>query len=189
MFAKKDRDKQWYEDLWRKYHGPVLQHCYRLLGEYRSEAQDLAQSTFLTAWDKRQKVPDEDPLTWLRRTARNHIRNFFDSPKVHRQRSVDFETLEALAHAEFDDLMRVTPERVDLQKYMEQLSRDERELLDLTHWRDLSTKEIAAYYGITDAAVRTRQHRARVALLRLLHEYNAIPSLCPPAAEDGDDHA
>ena len=56
--------------------------------------------------------------------------------------------------------------------------------LVLRYWQDLSYKEIAEILNLTEPAVKTRLHRARLQMAALLEEQAPASQ---PAAKDGDD--
>ncbi|BCB88346.1 hypothetical protein Psuf_056590 [Phytohabitans suffuscus] len=69
------RDEAWHDDLYRRYRQRVMAVAASLLGyQYRNDAEEIAQETFTTAWEKRQSLGD-DPWPWLYVTTRNHVNN------------------------------------------------------------------------------------------------------------------
>ncbi len=125
-------------------------------------ADDAVQETFrrFLAQQSSRAAPRE-PLGWLLATARNHCLNELRSRRRRRDReplatSIDPPAawtgpLTRLLHAERAD---------DLARRVAALSDDERELLRLRYWDDLSRTEIAALLGISEALVKSRLFEA-----------------------------
>jgi RNA polymerase sigma-70 factor (ECF subfamily) len=116
----------------------------------------IAAETMAVAWRRLDRVPKDDPLPWLYRTARNlllaerrtaHRRG--DLPDV----AVDHEPV--LLDGKLDSALRA-------------LSETDREALLLVAWEDLTPRQAAAALGITATAFRVRLLRARRRLQALL---------------------
>ncbi len=153
----------------------VYNHCFRLTASWTA-AEDATQSTFLTAWRKRDDVRlvGDSMLPWLLAVASNTVRD--------EQRS---------ARRWLAAVLRMPPERdagteladdvagrVDSERRMRavvraarRLPRAEREALALCVWSSVSYADAAVLLGITEPSVRARVSRARARLTRLLGPY------------------
>jgi RNA polymerase sigma-70 factor (ECF subfamily) len=60
-----------------------------------------------------------------------------------------------------------------------ELHADEREVLMLTAWEELSSPEAAAVLGCSPTAYRIRLHRARLRLRRVMSELDTTPLVAP----------
>ncbi|WP_235921318.1 RNA polymerase sigma factor [Lentzea tibetensis] len=149
----------------------VYNHCFRLTASWAA-AEDHVQTTFLTAWRKRDQVriEQDSALPWLLAVATNVVRN--DRRSVLRKlrlfRRVATETT-VPDHA--DDVAG----RVDDQRQMSivlaavnRLPRNQREALALCVWSGISYPEAAAALGITEGSVRARVSKAKSRLTELL---------------------
>ena len=123
-------------------------------------AADLFSETYLTAWQKLDSIPPGDQAKlWLFGVARNLMLKGF------RQRRVADALVERLA----GELRRVHVEHAQINDHpsallhaaLDSLSKDDREILMLTAWEDLTPREIAMVMGISANVVRVRLHRAR----------------------------
>lgn len=144
-----------------------------------AEAEDLAQDTFLQAFRKWDQFEERSEATsWLYTIATRGCR------RRHRKRSGEPAHLESLpdllpsGEAEVPDLPGPDEGPLD-----EQLRREARETVEralphlplafrlplvLKDIAELSTAEVAAVLGLKEATVKTRVHRARLALRREL---------------------
>ncbi len=197
MFGEQESDPQWGARLWEEHNEQIVAFAEMLLrahqyaGDCHDAAKDITQQTFTTAWARQDVVKASvDMRVWLRNTARNMIRNLVGSA-AHRWESAhegehfdlcpDQWTVGPSAAAE------IVVDRLVFEEAMTELSGPERELLTITYWDDLSTRQIADLYGITDAAVRTRQCRARGSLVTILEKQGVIDLKRKPDATDGDN--
>ena len=119
------------------------------------DAQDLLSETFLTAWRRREALPEADlQRAWLFSTARRlrlaHQRHHQSNPRV-------IDTAAALSRDTHTDTATDTAVHAALAK----LTETDRELLTLTIWEGLTPSEAAATIGLTAPAARVRLHRAR----------------------------
>lgn len=128
-------------------------------------AQDVLQSVFLTAAKKLRSADGEEHLwNWLARVARQQI------AKAWRKRQRD----PAIANAEvLSDDCPATAEPDPffegvLDRAMEMLEAEERQLIQIFYFDRLSQKEIAERLNITPKAVSSRLERAREKLRSLI---------------------
>ncbi|NUR92362.1 MAG: RNA polymerase sigma factor [Nonomuraea sp.] len=145
-------------------HAPAL-HRYvtRRLGD--ALADDIVAETFLAAFRRRSRYdltrPDARP--WLYGIAANLVGR-------HRRTEVRF--YRALARTGTDEVAESYADRVaervtasaahrDLARALAVLSRQDREVLLMVAWADLTYDEVATALGIPIGTVRSRLHRAR----------------------------
>lgn len=140
----------------------VYAYLQRRIG--RHVAEELAAETFLVAFDNRERYDTSRPraLPWLLGIATNLLRG-------HRRREV--RELRAYARSASDPLLDAfegVEERLDaseerraLVEGLDALSADERDVLLLAAWGDLSYAEIAEALEIPPGTVRSRLARAR----------------------------
>jgi RNA polymerase sigma factor (sigma-70 family) len=166
------RDEAWHDDLYRRYRQRVMAVAASLLGyQYRNEAEEVAQETFTTAWEKRQSLGD-DPWPWLYVTTRNHVYN--------RQR-LHVRLLRALTRlgepGPHDGGLRAWERRHDFAPAWRAISAEDRELLQQRYLHEMSDDQIAAVLGIAPAAARKRVQRARNRLRKVIEKMdNDLPA-------------
>lgn len=161
----RDGDTRAFADLVRRHQGPVFRFLLRMTGS-RDEAMDLAQETFMKAW---QALPRWQPRaqfrTWLFQIARNGALDV-----LRRRGAVEFVPIEdepvAVAQDPGPDEQLDTRERYRLlEAALQRLPAEHREILLLREIESLSYAEIAVALGIQEGTVKSRIARARVALL------------------------
>ncbi len=164
-------DREAFGEIVRRYQDAVFNLCYRMLGDYH-EAEDAAQETFLRAYRHlRRYDPNRRFSTWVLSIASHHCIDrlrtrrvtlvSLDAPDVYRHHG-------DTSHPEESVLRRERADRV--QAMLRRLSPDYRLVLVLHYYHDMSYAEIAELLGTTEGAVKTRAHRARRELGKLLRE-------------------
>lgn len=130
------------------------------------DVDDVVAETFRIGFERRTAFGDHYPSAahWLLGVAGNVIRRRQRSWTRH---AAAVRRFSARATADLDPLLAV-PQRLDasaqaarLVDVLERLRPDDREVLLLVAWEQLSPTEIAVVLDIPAATVRTRLHRAR----------------------------
>jgi RNA polymerase sigma-70 factor (ECF subfamily) len=155
------RDADAFELLYQRYARPVFGLALRRLGD-RMRAEDAVQETFAAVWRSAKTYRPERGAgaPWLYTVARNAI--------VDRSRS------RSELPAEVPETVAVEPgpaERAErsyvawrVHRALEGLSSNERDVIELAYYGELSQSEIADFLGIPLGTVKTR---TRAALSRL----------------------
>ncbi|WIM93901.1 RNA polymerase sigma factor [Actinoplanes oblitus] len=171
-------------DLFDKHSRAVYNHAFRLTGSW-SLAEEITQQTFLTAWQRRDRIRlvDGSPLPWLLVTAGHHARTEQRTLTRWRNRLFRSPATEIEADPADDVAGRLDDERRmrSVLAALRELPRAEREAVALCLWSGVGYPEAAAALGVTETAVRSRVSRARARLTRLLTEPSQ-PAAGPPAA-------
>lgn len=137
------------------------------------DAEDLAQDTFITAF---QKLPDFDtklPLgPWLRGIAFNLLRNF---QKKNRPLAIGAETeLAGLIDARIAERQNALPDSnlfTALEECMEKLDAASRKLLHRRYHDDAAVKDIAEESRRNHSTVTMQLHRLRSALAECIRNH------------------
>ena len=79
--------------LMEQYERLVYTICYRLAGQDHHTAQDLAQDTFVSAYQHLDSCPQDNPKAWLARIATNKCKDHLRSAHTRRTRAMDHEAL------------------------------------------------------------------------------------------------
>ncbi len=125
----------------------------------RDDAHDVVAETMLVAWRRLDDIPaDQRRIPWMYGVARRVLANQYRATD-RRQRLTD-----RIEH-EPDD---ANPEFDTVHEALDALRADDREILTLAAWDDLSNDEIALALSITPSAVAVRLHRARARLTKEL---------------------
>ncbi|TCC49771.1 RNA polymerase sigma factor [Kribbella capetownensis] len=130
------------------------------------DAADIVADTMLVAWRRFDEVPvDGTARLYLygvaRRVLANHRRG-----EIRRDRLAERLRLQ-LAEAT-PDQTSLADSTVAIREALAKLSDNDRELLMLTGWDGLDPREAAVVLGVPARTVRTRLHRARVRLRRVV---------------------
>jgi RNA polymerase sigma-70 factor, ECF subfamily len=162
-----DGDRGAFEVLYSRYSRPVFGLALRRLGD-RGRAEDAVQETFASIWRAaRTYKPERGPGgPWLYAVARNAI---VDRSRARSETPVETPEEESLtdgppAQAEAN----WTAWRVH--RALEELSPNERSVIELAYWSGLSQSEVAEYLGIPLGTVKTRTRAALARLAGVLEE-------------------
>ena len=127
---------------------------YLLTGD-RTESEDLVQEAMARAyerWDKVQRM--DSPAGYVYKTALNLYRR--------RRRRVIHRPF--FPPSPTPDPAEIAGARGDLRQALRSLSRQQREALVLVEWLGFDSDQAAQILGIRPSSVRTRLHRAKIAL-------------------------
>ena len=151
------------------------------------DAADLTQETFVRAFNARERRwSDREPDSWLFRIA---YRCFLDSKRTQRRRpqtvSVEMLKRDNIVFEPVDD--SPNPEQnflkdkfsAPVEKAIEALSDEQRKLIRLATFGDMSHLELAELFGCGATTIKTRIHRAHLALKRHLLSFGFDVSTVP----------
>jgi RNA polymerase sigma factor (sigma-70 family) len=152
--------------LYKAHVREVLAYALRRTAD-AEDAADAVAEAFLVAWRRLPEVPSgKEARPWLygvtRRTLSNQRRG------DHRRRRLAERLRADLATAAADTAAETYGDRFPAA--LETLHPDDREILRLSAWEELSPSEAARVLGISAIAARSRLHRARRRLGRALTE-------------------
>jgi len=177
--ALKVGDQQAYERLIREHAGRMLAVARRLLGT-EDEAQDALQDALISAVRSIHAFQGNARLgTWLHRIAVNAALMRLRSRRRHPERSIEdllprfgsdghwSRVLPAWSESP-SRLLEREETRAMVRRLIDDLPDDYRTVLVLRDIEGLSTQEAAEALAISAGAIKTRLHRARQALRRLL---------------------
>jgi RNA polymerase sigma factor (sigma-70 family) len=143
-------------------------------------AADVAAETFTVAWRRLTDVPDGGQARlWLYGVAQRVLAN---TRRGERRRSLLVEKLGSLV---VDQLAAAggsagDPVTSRVREALDSLPPNDREVLVLTAWEQLTPGEIGVVLGLPAATVRTRLHRARIRLRRRLSPPEPAIEPSPP---------
>jgi RNA polymerase sigma factor (sigma-70 family) len=167
-----------FEVVFRKHFGSVHRFIARRVGQ--ALAEDLAAEVFATAYRRRAAYrPERGSLrSWLYGIAANVLREHWrdEQQLLELDARLARDRLGPLPTAQFADAadQRVIAATLAprIAGALAALSREQREVLLLHAWADLSHEEIAAALGIRPGTARSRLSRARAALRAQLGEFD-----------------
>jgi RNA polymerase sigma-70 factor (ECF subfamily) len=162
--------------FWR--HGPAV-HSYLSRRAGHQQADDLLEEVWVRAFRSRDRYDDRKPaLAWLYGIARNVLLGYFRS-----QHSIIADTRRQPGEP---DLWDAVDDRLDarrtvsgLTEALAGLSDEDREVLLLVAWEQLTSAEVAVVLDIPQGTARSRLHRARVQLRGYLETSQPPPRTYP----------
>ena len=178
----KERDEQAFGEIVRLYGDKVFSLVYRMIGS-RAEAEDIAQEVFITVFKTIDGFRGEAKFsTWLLRIAANQSKNRI---KYLARRATDPEGLDESTEAaatphiaplsgriEGPDVM-IEAAELDglLQKAIAELDDEQRLLVILRDVEELSYQEIGEITALPEGTIKSRLHRARMAIKEWLDRH------------------
>jgi RNA polymerase sigma-70 factor, ECF subfamily len=173
MAAAQRGDGVAFDELVRRHTGTMYRVAFRILAD-RAESEDAVQEAWVSAWRSLNRFRgDAAPTTWLYRVVTNAALG-----QVRRRRAVPMDVSdESMDHLFADDGTgnpeghAVRSEEADLvHRAIATLEPSQRVPLVLREFEGMSYEEIAEVLEVNTAALRSRLHRARLALLAKLEE-------------------
>ena len=153
--------------LYREQGRAVLVYALRRVDD-REDAADVVTETFLVAWRRLGEVPiGAGARLWLYAVARRVIANLH---RTERRRTRLGRRLADSLRTELATHSAASGEAAEVLRAMADLSDDDRELLLLVSWEELSPGEAAKVLEISSLAARSRLHRARRRLRALVDD-------------------
>ena len=153
---------------------PVYNLCYRMLGD-AAEAEDAAQETFMRAYRSIKHYDNSRPFpTWLMSIAAHYCIDQI------RKRRMALVPIEDMGNAEPPDevpgpelsLSRSEEQRA-VRGLLNQLSPIDRAAVVMYYWYDFSYEEIGNALSLTESAVKSRLHRARRDMAKMMMDQRA----------------
>jgi RNA polymerase sigma-70 factor (ECF subfamily) len=172
----KQRDEQAFLTVVTRYQHKVYNLVYRMLGDPH-EAEDVAQEVFITVLKNIGSFRGDSKFsTWLFRIAVNHSKNrikYLKRRASDRTQGLDDVPESAMVYSPFGAVLPRPDTQAmghQLEKVMQRalasLEPEHREIVVLRDIENLSYQEIQEITGLGLGTVKSRLHRARVALKR-----------------------
>jgi RNA polymerase sigma-70 factor (ECF subfamily) len=180
----KERDEQAFNEIVRLYGDKVFSLVYRMIGN-RAEAEDIAQEVFITVFKTIDGFRGEAKFsTWLLRVAANQCKNRI---KYLARRATDPEGLDegpASAGQQVPQMEQLSGQisRPDalmeaaeldglMQKAIAGLDEEQRLLVVLRDVEEMSYEEIGEVTALPEGTIKSRLHRARMAIKDFLDKH------------------
>jgi RNA polymerase sigma-70 factor (ECF subfamily) len=181
----KARDELAFNEIVRLHGDKVFSLVYRMIGN-RAEAEDIAQEVFITVFKTIDGFRGEAKFsTWLLRIAANQCKNRI---KYLARRATDPEGLDEGAAAAAphlaaqmaplsgqidgpDAIMEAAELDVLMQQGIAALDEEQRLLVVLRDVEELSYQEIGEITGLPEGTIKSRLHRARMAIKEWLDKH------------------
>jgi len=147
--------------LYDNYFDQIFRFVFKRLGGNESVAGDLTQQTFIKAMANLDRYEDRGlPFSsWLYRIAQNEVSMFFRQQKKNYSVSIDEGRLMDMAHeANLSNHMSMENQE-KLVEAINSLEQEHQDLIELRFFQEMSFREIAEIYDITEANAKMRTYR------------------------------
>lgn len=125
-----------------------------------ADSEDIVQNVFMKLWNRKHGFENDEHINnWLTAVCVNESKNCLKS--YFRKNTTDLDSIGDLYS--FD-----RKSDMDLFTAVMKLPKNERTVIHLFYYEDLSIKQIAELLGLKESAVGTRLHRARTKLKETL---------------------
>lgn len=162
------------------------------------EAHDIVADTFLILWRRLDAAPgDEEIPLWLYGVIRHVLANRHRTRLRRERLSARLAQLarSAVEAVEIEEVTAAHVRRRAVMNALQQVNEQEREILLLAAWEELSTAEIAVVLSCSENAAAIRLHRARKRLTEVYRKENERtgdkrdewPRLRRPPSESQDE--
>ena len=141
------------------YFDEVQRYCGRRLSP--EDANDALAEVFLVAWRRLEAVPpDEEALPWLIGVARNAVRNVSRSRRRSTRLTIRARSVGGSVVPSPEMQVVKAAEYGEVAHALESLRPDDREIIRLRAWEELTAPQIASAFGISVSAAEKRIARA-----------------------------
>ena len=161
-----DGDSEAFAELVRRHEGRVFSIALRMTGR-EEDARDAAQDAFVSAYRKLSSFRGDAAFTtWLHRVTVNATYDLLRKRSRAPEPVADVPETAAASHEE-DPAGRVA-QQLEVREALALVPEEYRAVLVLRDMEDLPIEEVAEILGLPVGTVKSRCHRARVALGRIL---------------------
>jgi RNA polymerase sigma-70 factor (ECF subfamily) len=166
-----------FDELYQKYHQDVFQFLFYMVRN-KEQAEDLVQEVYIRVFKSYNRFEGKSSQkTWLFSIARNVAIDFFRKQKGWKERILekfDWSTNQVKDQNPIPDEIAIQREEIrHVYQCLEYCTVDQRAVIILRFFHDLSIIETAEALSWTESKVKTTQHRS----LKLLKKYTETLSI------------
>lgn len=161
VIALAKQDTSYFGILYNHYFDSIFRFIFKRIGGDEESTADLTQQTFIKALKNISGYEDRGFKfsSWLYRIAQNEVNMFFRSQKTQHSVEISDHTLRNLQEeAELDRYMS-QEEQEQLIELINQLEPEQQEIIELRFFQELSFRDIAEIYSISEANAKMRVYR------------------------------
>jgi RNA polymerase sigma-70 factor (ECF subfamily) len=177
MTSISNGDKRAFDEIYKRYSGPLLGYFIRMLWRDREKSEDFVHDLFAKIIRKPKLFdPERKFKTWIYSVANNMCKNEYKKQEVRKNTSNGLDSHYALSDQNSNVLRDVQDMQFkeDLELTLDALDVKHKEAFRLRHMDGLSIKEIADVLEISDGTVKSRLFYATKYLAQGLDQYNPI---------------
>lgn len=154
-------DPNAFEQLYTLKWKDVMYTALKIVGN-EHDASDAVQETFISVYKNIVNLRDPNSFnTWLYQILMNQCRNFLKQRNAHKFEELDEQSPDVNTDRHPAESLDQSEYRHEVLKIVNTLPMEQRTVVVMFYYNQLSTKEISQITGMTDTAVRMRLHRAR----------------------------
>lgn len=166
-------DIQALDELYAR-HAPMLIGFLSARLNNRQIAEEILQDVMLAAWENAAAFEGRSKVkTWLLTIARNRAINAYRKRRVPQMQLDDAFELQSEDTGPMEATLRADQQEA-VRAAIQELPDEQREVLILVFYHQLSGPEVAEVLGISQGTVKSRLHRAKTALKRILSQWDRL---------------
>lgn len=145
---------------------PITKFVIKRMGATESEAEEIVEETFVAAWRGWNTFEHKSSyFTWLCRISLNKISDYYRD-QVNKNSRIVVPLIDALTETDNkslspEEMMTLKDLRKSVNRCLDSMSPEKRQLLQFRYWYDLSYNEIGKILGISERAVEGQIYRAK----------------------------
>jgi RNA polymerase sigma-70 factor, ECF subfamily len=162
IIALAKKDQKYFGSLYDHYFDQIFRFIFKRLGGDEETTGDLTQQTFIKAMANMSKYEDRGfPFSsWLYRIAQNEVSMFFRQQSKVYSVAIDESRIQEFAQeAEIFSSHMSMEDQDKLVEMLNGLNESELELIELRFFQEMSFKEIAEIYSVSEATAKMRTYR------------------------------
>lgn len=161
IIASAKKDSQYFGVLYDKYFDQIFRFVFKRLGGNEDVAGDVTQQTFMKAMANLNKYEDRGfPFSsWLYRIAQNEVNMYFRKSKKEASVPIDENRLKDVATEANIERYMSEDEQQLLIDILNEIDEEDKNLIEVRFFQELSFKEIAVIYNISEANAKMRTYR------------------------------
>ncbi len=150
--------------IYNLYKKPLYNYVWKMLSD-KSITEDIVQNVFLKFYENFAVIKQSSkPSAWLFTTARNEVYGFLRKKKIRNENLIDDE-IDFSSSESINDELEETEIKELIEKEIEGMNEETKEIFVLRHYSELSYKEISNILGLDESIVKGRLFRARQAMV------------------------
>jgi RNA polymerase sigma-70 factor, ECF subfamily len=166
-------DRRSFEELYDRFSRPLFAMAYRVLNN-QVAAEEALQDVFIQIWEKAPLYNPTigKPLTWAVTLTRNkaidRLRSTQRRIRLQENAQRDAENLERFGDKSSFDVVVSAETCKSVRKAMENLSRDQRQVIELAFFSSMTHTEIAEHLSVPLGTIKTRIRRGLTKLREVI---------------------
>jgi RNA polymerase sigma-70 factor (ECF subfamily) len=170
----KSKDLKAFDEIFSAYYKPIYYFIYKMVHN-TDTAEDITQDTFVKVYKGLSKAADDIKLSpWIYRIAHNACIDYLRKHKASLELIDNVNYEEDAQESKGSDNPEVSYLNIELRnkinKTMMKLNNRYKTVLILRDYNDLPYKDIGQILGLTEAAVKSLIHRARLEFQKIFKE-------------------